>query len=108
MPHYMFQASYSAQAISGLISSGEDRSSAITSLVEAIGGKVESFYQCFGDYDALLILEVPDSVSMAALSMVAGASGAVTNIKTTVLIPISEGVEAARKAAGISYRPPGS
>lgn len=45
---------------------------------------------------------------MAALSMVAGASGAVTNIKTTVLIPITEGVEATRKAAGITYRPPGA
>ena len=40
--------------------------------------------------------------------MAVGASGAVTNLSTTVLIPISEGVEAARKAAGISYRPPGS
>jgi hypothetical protein len=51
---------------------------------------------------------MPDAASMAALSMVAGASGAVTNIKTTVLIPITEGVEAAHKAAGLTYRPPGA
>jgi len=108
MPHYLLQASYSAEAISGLIKSPEDRSGVIRQLVEGLGGKVESFYQCFGDFDAVLILELPDSVSMAAMSMVAGASGAVSNIKTTVLIPLSEGVEAARKAAGISYRPPGS
>ena len=76
----MLQASYSAQAISGLISSGEDRSATLTSMVEGLGGKVESFYQCFGDYDAVIILELPESVSM----------------------------EAARKAAGIDYRPPGS
>ena len=108
MPHYMLQVSYSAQAISGLISSKEDRSAYITSLFEGMGGKVESYYQCFGDYDAVLIVELPDNVSMAAASMVAGASGVSTNIKTTVLIPTSEGVEAARKAAGIAYRPPGS
>lgn len=107
MPHYLIQASYSAQSISGLISSGEDRSGVITSLVEGMGGKVESQYQCFGDYDVMIVLELPDNVSMAALSMVAGASGGLTNFKTTVLIPISQGVEAARKAAGIGYRPPG-
>ena len=45
---------------------------------------------------------------MAALSMVAGASGALSNIKTTVLISISKGVEAACKAVSMGYRPPGS
>ena len=108
MPHYLFQASYTAQAVSGLISSPEDRSTAIRSLIESVGGRVESSYYAFGDFDIVIIAELPDNVAMAALSMVAGASGAATNIKTTVLIPISEGVEAARKAAGISYRPPGS
>ena len=108
MPHYLIQASYSAQSISGLISSGEDRSGVIPSLIGGLGGKVESFYQCFGDYDIMIVLELPDNVSMAALSMVVGASGGISNFKTTVLIPTSEGVEAARKAAGISYRPPGS
>lgn len=108
MPYFLFQASYTAQAISGLISNPEDRSTAIRSLVEGVGGRVESSYYAFGDYDIVIIAELPDNASMAALSMVAASSGATLNIKTTVLIPISEGVEAARKAAGIGYRPPGS
>ena len=107
MPHYLLQASYSAQGVSGLVSSPEDRSAAIKSLTEGAGGKVESLYYCFGDYDVVVILELPDSLSMAAISMAAGASGALSNIKTTVLIPISEGVEAARKAGSMGYRPPG-
>ena len=108
MPHYLLQASYSAQGISGLISNPEDRSGVIRQLVEGVGGKVESLYYAFGDSDVIVIAELPDNVTMAALSMVASASGGVTNLRTTVLIPISEGVEAARKAAGINYRPPGS
>ena len=107
MPHYLLQASYTAEGVSGLVSSPEDRSAVIRQLVEGVGGKVESLYYCFGDNDVVVILEMPDNVAMAALSMVAGASGAVTNLKTTVLIPMSEGVEAARKAASINYRPPG-
>ena len=69
---------------------------------------MESYYYAFGDSDVVAIFELPDNVTMAALSMAAGASGAISNLKTTVLIPVSEGVEAARKAAGINYRPPGS
>ena len=108
MPHYLLQGSYSAQGVSGLISSPEDRSGAIRSLVEGVGGKMECLYYCFGDYDVFAIFELPDNVAMTALSMAVGASGSLSNIKTTVLIPISEGVEAARKAGSMSYRPPGS
>ena len=108
MPHYLLQASYTAQGVSGLVSSPEDRSAAIRSLIESVGGRMESYYYAFGDSDVVAIFELPDNVTMAALSMAAGASGAISNLKTTVLIPISEGVEAARKAAGINYRPPGS
>ena len=108
MPHYLVQASYTAQGVSGLIKSPEDRSTVLRGLIESQGGKIESLYYAFGDYDVVVIFELPDNVTMAALSMVVVASGAVANVKTTVLLPISEGVEAARKAAGVAYRPPGS
>ncbi|HIB12484.1 MAG TPA: GYD domain-containing protein [Dehalococcoidia bacterium] len=108
MPTYLIQASYTVQGVSGLTQSPEDRSGVIRSLLEGLGGTLEAFYYAFGDYDVVEIVELPDSVSMAAFSMALGASGAVTNVKTTVLIPVSEGVEAARKAGSIGYRPPGS
>lgn len=107
MPTYLVQGSYTAQGVSGLIKSPEDRATALRPLVEAMGGKIESIYFAFGDFDVVLIVDLPDSVSMAALSMAAGASGGVGDLKTTVLIPMSEGVEAARKAGSIGYRPPG-
>jgi len=108
MTTYLIQASYTALGFSGLIQSPEDRSGMVRSLVEGLGGTLESFYYAFGDHDVVEIVELPDSVSMAAFSMALGASGAVTNVKTTVLIPVNEGVEAARKAGSIGYRPPGS
>ena len=108
MPHFLINASYTTQGISGLVKSPEDRSAVLRTLVESAGGRIESMYYAFGDSDVIVILEMPDNVTMAAFSMAVGASGSVTNVKTTVLIPISEGVEAARKVAGIGYRPPGS
>ncbi len=107
MPHYLVHASYTAQGFSGLVKTPEDRSTVIGALVESIGGRIESFYNTFGDSDAVVIMEMPDNVAMTAFLMAVGASGAVTIVRTTVLIPTSEGVEAARKAAGLSYRPPG-
>ena len=64
-------------------------------------------YFAFGESDVVVIAELPDNVTMAAFSMAIAAGGGVTNFKTTVLLPMSEGVEAARKAGSISYRPPG-
>ena len=107
MAHYLIQASYTTQGISGLVKNPEDRAVALRPLVEGIGGKIESLYFAFGESDVVVIVELPDNVTMAALSMAVGASGAVTNLKTTVLMPMSEGVEAARRAGSISYRPPG-
>ena len=107
MPHYLLQASFTAQGFRGLVKTPEDRSTVIGALVESIGGRIESFYNTFGDSDAVVIMEMPDNVAMTAFLMAVGASGAVTIVRTTVLIPTSEGVEAARKAAGMSYRPPG-
>ena len=108
MPTYLVQASYTAQGVSGLIKSPEDRTVVLRPLVEGLGGKIESAYFAFGDFDVVIIVELPDSVTMAAFSMVVGASGAVTNIKTTVLMSMSEGLEAAGRAGSINYYPPGT
>jgi uncharacterized protein with GYD domain len=65
---------------------------------------LESVYYAFGDTDIYLILDMPDNASMAALALVARASGAVT-VKTTVLMTPEEVDEAAKKTS--DYRPPG-
>ena len=108
MPHYLLQGTFSAQAISGLVKNPEDRSVAIRSIVEGLGGRLECMYYTFGESDVFVIVELPDNVTMAAMSMGSHTGGLMTNIKTTVLIPISEGVEAARIAGSIDYQPPGS
>ena len=107
MARYLVQANYTQQGIAGLVSSPEDRSGVLDSLADGAGGKVISFDYCFGEFDVVLILELPDDIAMASLSMAFGASGAVTNLRTTVLIPAADGFAAAQKAKEITYRPPG-
>jgi hypothetical protein len=49
-------------------------------------------------------LEAPDNATAAAVAV--GASGALSNIETTVLLDMDEAQDAMRKAAAATYRPP--
>ena len=77
-------------------------------LVESLGGKLITVDYCFGEFDVVSIAELPDNIAMASLVMAGGASGSVTNLRTTVLIPAADGFAAAQRAKEISYLPPGS
>ena len=109
MQYYMAQASYSNDSIAAMVKKPEDRATAVRAVAEKFGGKLHGFYHCFGDYDVVVIFEVPDNVTMAAISMAVAASGALKTFKTTVLIPSNDAVRAMRKAGEIAkaYRPPG-
>ena len=108
MARYMIQASYNNQGVVDLVKNPQDRSAAIGPLIEGLGGKMHSFDYCFGEYDAVVMVELPDNVSMAALAMAVSAGGAVSRLKTTVLLSMDEAVEAMRKAGSVAYRPPSS
>ncbi len=108
MTRYMVQASYTNNGVADLVKTPQDRSAAIRPLIEGMGGKMHSFDYSFGDYDVVVIAELPDNVSMAALAMAVSAGGAVGGFKTTVLLSMEEAVEAMRKAGSLGYRPPSS
>ena len=107
MPRYMIQASYNTQGTIDLVKNPQDRSAAVRPVIERLGGSIESFDYAFGEYDIVAIFQVPDNVSAAALAMAVGAGGSISALKTTVLIPMEEAVEAMRKAGTLGYRPPG-
>jgi len=65
---------------------------------------LESVYYMFGEDDVMVIVEMPDNVSMSALSLAVSASGLVRT-KTIPLITVDEMDKALAKS--INYRPPG-
>jgi hypothetical protein len=64
------------------------------SLIENLGGRCDGAWLTFGEYDALLICQLPDHVSAAAVSMAASAAGSVRLIKTTPMMTVEESLEA--------------
>jgi uncharacterized protein with GYD domain len=61
----------------------------------------------FGEYDAVLIVDMPNEESMAGLALAIAAGGALKASKTTALLTGTKGVEALKKAANVAktYRP---
>lgn len=106
MAYYLLQAAYTPQAWTAMVKSPQNRLDAVRPVVEKLGGKVEGAWLAFGEYDAILICQMPDNVSAAAFSMAASAGGAVKAVKTTPLMTMEQAMDAMRKAGGAGYRPP--
>ena len=107
MARYLFQASYTSEAWAAQVSNPQNRIDVIRPVIERLGGRLECAYLSFGDYDVVVVAEMPDHIGAAAFSLAASAGGGVKAVKTTPLITVEEGIEAMKKAAGAGYRPPG-
>jgi uncharacterized protein with GYD domain len=105
MPFFLIQAGYTPEAMAKLIANPQDRFDSVRGPVEKLGGRVLNLYFAFGDYDVILITEMPENVSAAALSLAATAGGSLRTCKTTPLMSNAEGLEAMRKAATCGYKP---
>jgi uncharacterized protein with GYD domain len=105
VPKYLWQVSYTGEGVSGLLKEGgSSRRDMIESLLEGLGGNLEAFYYAFGDDDVYCIVELPDNVSAAAVSLTVAAARA-ARVKTVALLTPEEIDQAAKRS--VDYRPPG-
>ena len=108
MALYMYQAAYTSQSWAAQMSNPQNRVEAVGRQVcEAVGGELIGGWLCFGDYDLVIIADVPNNESMAAVALGVGAGGAIKASKTTVLMTGEVGVEALKKAVAVAkaYQP---
>jgi uncharacterized protein with GYD domain len=105
MPHYLHQVSYSTAGWEALLAHPQDRVEAIRPSIENLGGRIKSAWFAFGDHDVVLITEMPDNVSAAAIAIAFAAGGACKSVHTTPLLSAEEAVLAMRKAGQAGYRP---
>jgi uncharacterized protein with GYD domain len=105
MPKYLIAASYTAEGLKGLQKDkASGRYRAVTTAVEGVGGKVEGFYNALGEHDAYVIVDLPDAVTAAALSIAVSAAG-LARTRTTALLTVEETDTALEKS--VNYRAPG-
>jgi uncharacterized protein with GYD domain len=108
MPLYMYQAAYTADSLAAQLKNPQNRADAVgRAACEAVGGKLVGGWYCFGEYDLMIIADVPDNESMAAIALAIAAGGAVKSAKTTVLMSGAEAVAGMKKADAVAkiYKP---
>jgi uncharacterized protein with GYD domain len=107
MPHYLLQAAYTPEAWATMTKNPQDRSADVGPVIEALGGRLESSYVSFGEYDAVVIAEFPDNDTAASFAMRAAAGGHLKALKTTPLLTAQQAVEAMARGGSLDYPVPG-
>lgn len=69
----------------------------LKSTVAKLGGSLKSAWLTFGDYDTVVLVEMPDDVSAAAFAMAISAGGSCSAVKTTPLVSVEDGITAMKK-----------
>jgi uncharacterized protein with GYD domain len=108
MSYFLYQLTYSKDAIKAMVASPSDREAAARKLIEALGGKLHHLFFCFGEYDVVCLIEGPDDTMMMAGAAAVGASGTISAQKTTKLMTAADAMTAmarAGKATG-AYKAP--
>ncbi len=109
MPVFITYASYSQDAVKGMLKKPGDRTGPVRALLKKVGGKLLAFYVTTGDNDAVVITEVPDGTDAVAIGMAVAASGAVSKVETVRAWKAKDFVAIQKKAAKLAgaYTPPG-
>src|SRR4051794_8081263 len=103
MPLYMYEAAYTPESIAAQLKNPQNRVEAVgRAACEAVGGKLVGGYYCFGEYDLIIIADVPNNESMAAIALAIAAGGAIKSAKTTVLMTGAEGMAGIKKADAVA------
>jgi uncharacterized protein with GYD domain len=89
---------YSPEAWRRMIDTPENRAVAARKLIEKVGGTMQVFYWMFGEWDGLVIYDVPESSMAAAFSGIVTSSGLLAQLETHQLVPMDEARNALQQA----------
>ncbi|PWU17586.1 MAG: GYD family protein [Candidatus Rokuibacteriota bacterium] len=106
MPLYMITFGYQPEVWAGLVKSPENRTDTVSRMLEDAGCKLHGLWYAFGESDGFALVEAPDNVTGAGLSLAITSSGAFRKLETTVLMTQDEVLEALEKAQEVGYVAP--
>jgi uncharacterized protein with GYD domain len=107
MPYYLLQVSETREGWDALMEVDlEKRIQYLTEKIEKMGGKLEGCWGAFGDYDWVLIYQMPDNINAAAFPIALLGIWSVKACKTTPLMTLKETATAIQKAAASGIEAP--
>lgn len=108
MAQYLIEVAYTPESWAKQVRDQANVLDRIGPLVESCGGRIDSLFYAFGDYDLVGLADFSSPEGAAAFSLAATAGGAVKSFRTTPLLTIDQGLAAmarAHESAGL-YQPP--
>jgi uncharacterized protein with GYD domain len=108
MPLYMSAFEYKPEVWAELVSSPENRTETVSRILDDAGCKLKGLWYAFGTSDGFALIEAPDTVTGASISIAINASGAFRKFETTVLMTQDELLKALKKAQDVAYVAPGT
>ncbi len=108
MAYYLYQLSYSQDAIKAMVASPSDREAAARKLIEALGGTLHHLFFTFGDHDVICLIEAPEDTVMMACAAAVASAGTVSGSSTVKLMTASDAMAAMTLAGKVTgaYKPP--
>jgi uncharacterized protein with GYD domain len=109
MPKYALFFTFTPETVARMIDQPSDRAAAVTALAQSVGGKLETYYWMTGPHDGFVIVDAPDTVTAAAVSLGVASSRAFGHLETYELFGAEAlgGLLQKAKQARSAYRPPG-
>jgi len=108
MLKFMIKFNYSSASWARMLTVTDDRTSAVATLLESLGGKLESMYWDVEDAAARVICDLPDSLSAAAVVTAATRTGGFKDVQVLQLLTqdqLREMVALAKSSEGIYHAP---
>jgi uncharacterized protein with GYD domain len=108
MSLFLAQAAYTGESWKMQLENQQNVQQRIDPLVKELGGHIVGAFYAFGEYDIVLLMEMPSEEAAAAFALAVSAGGAVSALKTTPLLTIEQGMDAMKRAADAAgtYRAP--
>jgi uncharacterized protein with GYD domain len=106
MPYFLVQVAYTASSAKAMTDRPHDRTEIVRKSVESCGGKLHQMFFALGEFDVVLIAELPGNHAAAALGLATSSTGALSKYQTTALLTAQEAVQAMTMAKKIVYTPP--
>lgn len=107
MAKFMYLGKYTADGLRGLAAEGgTKREAAIEKLVGSIGGTVLEYFFAVGEYDFVVIIDVPDNAAGLIAPILTGSTGTVRVVTVPLMSP-KDMDEVCARIPSTSFRPAG-
>ncbi len=107
MTRYMVLFTFKGETLKAYMNKPTDRATVVSEAAQSVGGRLESYYWMFGQYDGFAILDLPDSAAAARLSMSVASTGAFNHLETHELFSSEDVLQLMKASRAVEYSAPG-